>query len=64
MCTCIFTVCRGVTILDGARGMKQVGAPMFQPEIFRKQMSSTVGEESIVIFLGLFGAPSSDSAPP
>jgi len=29
---------RGVTRLDGARGKKQVWRPMFEPEVFRKQM--------------------------
>jgi len=29
---------RGVTRLDGARGKKQFDAPMFEPEVFRKQI--------------------------
>jgi len=29
---------RGVMRLDGARGNKQVWHPMFEPEVFRKQM--------------------------
>jgi len=29
---------RGVTRLDGVRGKKQVWRPMFEPEVFRKQI--------------------------
>jgi len=29
---------RDVTRLDGARDKKQVWCPMFEPEVFRKQM--------------------------
>ena len=29
---------RGVTRLDDARGKKQVWRPMFEPELFRKQI--------------------------
>jgi len=31
-------MCKGVTRLNGAWGKKQVGTPMFEPEVFRKQM--------------------------
>jgi len=27
---------RGATTLDGARGKNKFGAPMFEPEVFRK----------------------------
>jgi len=37
----------------GARS--EFGAPMFEPEVFRKQMCCI--EESVVTFLGPFGAP-------
>jgi len=42
----------------GARS--KFGAPMFAPEVFRKQMYCI---EVLVILLGLFGAPRSHSAP-
>jgi len=31
----------GVTRLDGSRGKKQVWRPVFEPEVFRKQMYCT-----------------------
>jgi len=39
-----------VTTLDGARGKKQVWVPMFEPEVFRKQMYCI---EVLVTLLGL-----------
>jgi len=44
-------------IAPGARS--KFGAPIFEPEVFRKQMNCT---EVIVTLLGLFGAPQSFSA--
>jgi len=42
--------------LDGSRGKKHVWRPMFEPEVFQKQMYCV--EESIfVTLLRLFGAP-------
>jgi len=40
--------------LDGARGKKQYGAPMFEPEVFRKPIYCI--EEDTYALLGLFGA--------
>jgi len=61
-------VSMGVTRLDGAQGKKQFGAPIFEPEVFRKQMRSV--EESAYDIVGTFGhppqsfgSPRSDSAP-
>jgi len=53
-------MCRGVTTrLDGAWGYK-FGAPMFEPEVFRKQMCcSEKGVYDIAVTL----CPRSDSAP-
>jgi len=31
-------MCRGLTRLDGAWGKTKFGPPMFEPEVFRKQM--------------------------
>jgi len=44
----------------GARS--KFGVPMFEIEVFRKQMYCI--EEIFVILLGVFGAPSSHLAPP
>ena len=43
----------GVTRLDSAPGKKQVGALVFEPEVFRKQMHFI---EILVTLLGLFSA--------
>ena len=57
----------GVMRLDGARGTKQFAAPMFELEVFRKQMYCI--EESNSDNVGTFVAPAviqrshSDSAP-
>jgi len=45
----------GVKRLDGARGKKQVWRPMFEPEVFRKQMHCIV--ESICDIVGTFRRP-------
>jgi len=45
---------RSVTRLDGARGKKQVWRPIFEPEVFRKQMHCI--EEGTFEIVGLFGA--------
>jgi len=37
------------------------GAPMFEPEVFRKQMCCI--EESTCDTVGIFGAPRSDAVP-
>jgi len=39
---------------------RKFGVPMFEPEIFRRQMYCI---ELLVTLLGLFSAPSSHSAP-
>jgi len=52
---------RGVTRLYGVRG-KKFGAPMFEPEVFLKQMYCV--EESTCVIVGTFRRPRSDSAPP
>jgi len=52
---------RGITRLDGARGKNKFGTPMFEPEVFPKQMYCI--EEVLVTLLGLFGASRSASAP-
>ena len=46
---------KGVTWLDCARGKKQVGAPMFELEVFRKQMYCI--EESACDIAGPFRRP-------
>ena len=51
---------RGVTRLDGARG-KKFGAPIFEPEVFWKQMYCT--EEVTCEIVGALWYPHSDSAP-
>jgi len=43
---------RGVTRSDGARGKKQVWCPMFEPEVFRKQIHCI--EESVCDVVGTF----------
>ena len=50
---------RDVTRLDGARGKKQVWRPMFEPEVFWKQIYCI--EESICDIVGTFRRPRSDS---
>ena len=61
-----FQVCcqcsKAETKLDGARGRSKFGAPMFEPEVFRKQMHCI--EESTCDTVEIFGNPRSDSAPP
>jgi len=47
--------CRDVTRFDGARGKKQVWCPMFEPEVFRKQMYCI--EENICDIVGTFRRP-------
>jgi len=49
------TVHKGVTTLDGAQGKKQVWRPMFEPEVFRKEI--TVLKKLRLKLLRLFGAP-------
>ena len=46
---------RGVTRLDGARGKKQVWSPVFETEVFRKQMYCI--EESTCDVVGTFCRP-------
>ena len=46
---------RGVTKLDGARGKKQVLRPMFEPEVFRKQMCCV--DERTCDIVGTFRGP-------
>ena len=48
-------MCRGATRLDGARGKKQVWRPMFEPEVFRKQMYCI--EESAYDIVVTFWSP-------
>jgi len=43
------------------RARSEFGAPVFQPEVFRKHMYCI--EESTCNILGAFGAPCIDSAP-
>jgi len=45
----------------GARS--KYGAPMFEPEVFQKQIHCIEESSLLVTLLGLFSAPSSDSAP-
>jgi len=52
---------RGVTWLDGARVKKLVWRPMFEPEIFWKQMHCI--EESTCYIDGTFRRSHSDSVP-
>jgi len=62
--TC-FVLRRGVTRLDGVRGKKQAWCPpMFESEIFRKQMYSTVGVESTCDTVGSFRRPPEWFGPP
>jgi len=60
---------RGVTRFDDARARSKFGAPMFEPEIFRKQIYCI--EKSTCDIVGTFrrhpqsfGAHGSDSVPP
>ena len=46
---------RGVTRLDGARARNKFGAPVFEPELFRKQIHCT--EESICDIFWTFRRP-------
>jgi len=48
--------------LDGAQVRKQVGAPMFEPELFLKQIYCI--EENTCDNVETFRRPRSDSAPP
>jgi len=48
----------------GAIGKFGVGAPMFEPEVFWKQMFCRLLKNVLVTLLDLFGAQRSDSAPP
>jgi len=55
--------CRSVTKLDGPRDKKQVRCPMFEPEVFRKQIYCI--EESTCDIVGTFRSlPQSFGAPP
>ena len=52
---------KGVTRLDGARGKKQVWRPpMFEPEVFRKQIYCI---EDTCDIVGTFRRPHNDTAP-
>ena len=53
---------QGVTTFDGARGKKHVWRPMFETEVFRKQMHCI--EESTCDNVGTFWCPHSHSALP
>jgi len=57
----VSSLTRGVTRLYGARGRRKFGAPMFETKVFRSKC--TVLKKVLVILLGIFGAPRSDSAP-
>jgi len=46
---------RGVTRLDGTWGKMQVGAPMFEPEVF--WMQTYCVKKVLVTLLGLLSAP-------
>jgi len=48
-------MCRGATRLDGAWGKKQVWRPMFEPEVFWKQMYCI--EESAYDIIVTFWSP-------
>jgi len=52
----------GITRLDGARDKNKFGAPMFEPEVFRKQMYCI--EVCTCDIVGIFWRPRSISAPP
>ena len=52
---CCEQAIRGVTRLDGAQGKKQVWPPMFETEVFRKQMFCV--EESTCDIVGTFLCP-------
>jgi len=59
---------RDVTRLDGAQGKKQVWRPMFEPEVFLKQMyctdeSTCDKKESTCNIVEIFRRPRSHSAP-
>jgi len=56
------TQCRGVTRLDDARVRSTFGAPIFETEIFRKQICCI--EESTCDIVGTFRRPCSHSVPP
>jgi len=49
------TVHKGATRLDVPGERNKFGAPMFEPEVFRKQMCCV--EESTGEIVGIFGAP-------
>ena len=52
----------GVTMLDDARGKKiSLAPPMFEPELFRKQIYSTEGRACDIV--GTFRHPHSDLVP-
>ena len=53
---------RGVTRIDSARGKKQVWHPMFESEVFRKQIYCI--EESACDIVGTFRRPHNHSAHP
>ena len=46
---------RGITRLDGARGKNKFGAPMFEPEVFPKQIYCI--EEGTCDIVGTFRRP-------
>jgi len=54
------TTPRGAAWLDGTRG-KKFGAPVFEPDVFRKQMYSI--EQNTCDTVGTFGASRSDPEP-
>ena len=63
-------ITRGVTKLDGARGKKQIRRPHgrsltpLSSNLSSFEGKFTVLKKVLVTLLGLFGASSSDSAPP
>jgi len=68
LCSCPTSIARGVTRLEGARGKQQVLRPIFEPEVFRKQMYCIEGSTCDIVGTfrrpsQSFGARCSDSAP-
>ena len=59
----ITSTSRGVPGLGGARARIKFGGPMFDPEVFLKEIYY-IGESSLLVtLLGLSGAPNIDLAP-
>jgi len=46
------------------RARNKIGAPVFEPTVFQKQMYNTVFKKVLVTLVGPFGALRSDLPPP